>query len=161
MSGVMEMPKPEPQKEHQWLSRLLGEWSMTGEAMMGPEPQTFHGTERARSIGGVWVIVEGEGAVPEGGTSQSIMTLGYDPQKQRFVGSYLGSMMTNLWVYDGVLEGDVLTLDTEGPGMDGSPARYKDRIEFKSDDERVMTSHIQAADGSWTHIMTMTSRRTK
>ncbi|HEU4888345.1 MAG TPA: DUF1579 domain-containing protein [Thermoanaerobaculia bacterium] len=160
------MTKPEPQKEHQWLARLVGDWSMEGEANMGPgTPETFKGTESARSIGGLWVIVEGEGAMPGGGTSTSMMTLGYDPQKKRFVGSFLGSMMTNLWIYEGTLDADgrVLTLDTEGPGMsgDGTLAKYKDSIEFKSDDERVMTSQVQGADGTWTQIMTMTSRRKK
>ena len=33
-----------------------------------------------------------------------IMTLGYDPQKKRFVGTLIGSMMTHLWVYDGALD---------------------------------------------------------
>jgi hypothetical protein len=156
------MNKPEPQKEHQWLSRMVGEWSMDGEAMMNPgQPsERFKGIERVRSMEGVWIIAEGEGEMPGGGASTSIMILGYDPQKQRFVGTF-ASMMTNLWIYDGTLEGDVLTLDTEGPGMDGTMAKYKDRIEIKSDDERVMTSHMQTADGSWTQIMTMTLRRTK
>lgn len=163
---MTEMTKPEPQKEHQWLARLVGEWTLEGEASMGPDtPTKFQGTERGRSLGGVWFIVEGEGAIPDGGTSQSMMTLGYDPQKQRFVGSYLGSMMTNLWIYEGTLDADgrVLTLDTEGPGMagDGTLSRYQDAIEFKSDDERVMTSRVLGADGTWTHIMTMTCRRVK
>ena len=159
------MTKPEPQKEHQWLSRMAGEWTLEGEAMMGPDkpPQKFGGTESGRSIGGVWVIVEGEGTMPDGGTSTSFMTLGYDPQKQRFVGSFMGSMMTNLWIYEGTLDADgrVLTLDTEGPSMsgDGSISKSKDSIEFKSDDERVMTSQAQMADGSWVQLMSMTSRR--
>ena len=29
-------PKIEPQKEHQWLQRLVGEWTCEGEAMMKP-----------------------------------------------------------------------------------------------------------------------------
>ena len=158
------MNKPEPQKEHQWLSRMVGEWTMDGEAMMNPgQPNvSFKGTERIRPMGDVWIVAEGEGEMPgSADTSTSLMVLGYDPQKQRFVGSFSGSMMTNLWIYEGTLDGDVLKLDTEGPGMDGAMAKYQDRIEFKSDDERVMTSQIQAADGSWKQIMSMTLRRTK
>ena len=28
--------KAEPQKEHQWLQKLVGEWTSEGEADMGP-----------------------------------------------------------------------------------------------------------------------------
>ena len=159
------MDKPQPQKQHQWLARLDGEWTMEGEAMMGPgQPvQKFRGTERTRSLGGLWFLVEGEGEGPVGGVSTSMMTLGYDPRKERFVGTYIGSMMTNMWIYEGALDADekVLTLDTEGPSMsgDGTLSKYKDRIEFRSDDERIMTSHAQGADGTWTQLMTMTLRR--
>ena len=43
----------------------------------------------------------------------------YDPQKQRFVGTWIGSMMTYLWVYEGTLDATekVLTLNAEGPSM--------------------------------------------
>jgi hypothetical protein len=64
------------------------------------------------------------------------MTLGYDPQTQRFVGSFVASMMTHLWPYNGTLnaEGTVLTLDAEGPSFagDGATAKYQDIIEFRS-----------------------------
>ena len=93
------------------------------------------------------------------------MTLGYDPQRRRFVGTFIGSMMTHLWVYDGVLDAaeKVLTLDTEGPDMavEGKIAKYKDVIEFKSDDHRVLTSHVLGDDGKWHGFMTAHYRRRK
>jgi hypothetical protein len=62
-----------------------------------------------------------------------IRSSGYDPQ-QRYVGTWIGSMMTHLWVYDGAPDaaGRVLTLHTEGPHMaaEGQMAQYKDVIEF-------------------------------
>lgn len=161
------MKKPEPQKEHQWLKKLLGEWTFEGEATMGPDapPEKFRGTERVWSIGDLWFLSEGTGEMPGGGSSTSLATLGYDPQKKRFVGTFIGSMMTNLWVYNGSLDASekVLTLDTEGPGMtgDGKIAKYQDVIEIKSDDQRTLTSRVQGEDGQWTQIMTMTYRRTK
>lgn len=161
------MPIPEPQKEHEWLKRLVGEWTFEGEATMGPDkpPSIFKGVERVRSLGGLWFLCEGDGDMPGGGIAKTLMTLGYDPQKKRFVGTFIGSMMTNLWIYDGALDRSerVLTLDSEGPAMsgDGSTAMYKDSIEFKSDDHRVMTSQMQGPDGKWTQVMTMTFRRTK
>ena len=161
------MTKPEPQKEHQWLKKLLGEWTFEGQAMMGPDapPQKFKGTERVRSLADLWFLCDGEGEIPGGGASTTIATLGYDAQKKRFVGTFIGSMMTNLWVYDGALDASekVLTLDTEGPSMtgDGKTAKYQDVIEIVSDDQRTLTSRVQGDDGQWTQIMKMTYRRTR
>lgn len=160
---MTEMKKPEPSPEHQWLQRLIGDWTYEGEANMGPDAPAaqFRGSERVRSLGDIWIVSEGEGGMPGGDTSPSLMTLGYDPKKQRFVGTFLSAMMAWMWVYDGTLEGDRLVLDTEGPSMsdDGTTARYRDIIELRSDTERTMTSESLTPDGSWTRIMTMTLRR--
>jgi hypothetical protein len=72
-------------------------------------------------------------------------------------------MMHNLWVYEGALDatGKILTLNTEGPNMavEGKTSKYKDVIEFKTDDHRVLTSHMLGDDGKWTQIMTANYRR--
>jgi hypothetical protein len=158
--------KTEPQKEHQWLQRLVGEWTLAGEAMEpGQPPAKYTGTESVRSLGGLWILAEGQGEIPGGGAATWIMTLGYDPQKKRYVGTWIGSMMTHLWVYDGELDPDgrVLTLDAEGPNMtaEGKMTKFKDVIEFKSDDHRVLTSHMLGDDGKWQQLMTATYRRKK
>ena len=154
------MQKAEPQEEHRWLHKLVGEWDMEAESAMAPgePPMKTTGTESVRSLGGLWIVAEGEGEMPGGGSGTSLMTLGYDPQKERYVGTWVGSMMTHLWVYDGSLDAGkkVLTLNSEGPGMsgDGKLAKYRDVIELKSDDHRVLTSHVQGEDGSWQSFMT-------
>ena len=76
-------PKIEPQKEHQWLQRIVGEWTCEGEAMMKPgePPVKWKATEVVRPLGGLWIVGEGKGDAPGGGTSISMMTLGYDPQR--------------------------------------------------------------------------------
>jgi hypothetical protein len=161
------MPFPEPHAEHEWLHRMVGEWTVEVEMSMGPDtpPQTSTGTERVRSLGGLWTVGEATGEMPGGGEATMIMTLGYDPLKARFVGTFVGSMMTNMWVYEGALDerGTTLTLDTEGPSMsgDGSLAAYRDVIEMKNDDLRVMTSQGQDSDGNWVVFMTTTYRRVR
>jgi hypothetical protein len=94
-----------------------------------------------------------------------VLTLGYDPQKKRFVGTWFGSMMTALWIYDGQLDstGNLLTLDTEGPSFtgDGTLAKYRDSIEVKSQDHYILRSATQGEGGRWSEFMTSHYRRSK
>jgi len=157
-----------PQKEHEWLNKLVGEWTYETEATMGPgQPLLkFKGTETVRSLGGLWVIGEGQGEMPGGGIGRMIITIGYDPEKGHYVGSWVGSMMTLLWVYQGAVDpdGKTLRLNTEGPNFaDGgkTTAKFQEVIQFHSDDYRTFTSRMQAADGSWQEFMTAHYRRKK
>jgi hypothetical protein len=155
-----------PQKEHRWLERLVGDWTSETEVPTEPgkAPATLKGTERVRSLGGLWVVAEGEGEMPGGGAMTTVMALGYDPTRKRVVGTFVGSMMTHLWLYEGALDAAerVLTLETEGPSMagDGTMARYRDTIEFEGDDRRVFTSRVRRDDGTWHAFMTAIYRRT-
>lgn len=157
----------EPQEEHRWLEKLVGEWEIEGETDMGPDKpaEKTAGTESVRSLGGLWFVAEGSSDMPGGGKGTWVMTLGYDPRKKRYVGNWVGSMMTNQWVYEGELDEDerVLTLETEGPAMDGEGklTKYKDVIEFKDDDHRVLTSHAQGEDGKWGQLVEVRYRRKK
>jgi hypothetical protein len=151
---------PEPQTQHLWLHKLLGEWRYESEVLMGSEqpPARATGVETVRSLGNLWIQCESQGEMPGCGTATNLMTLGYDPQKQRYVGTWIGSMMTYLWLYDGELDADqrVLTLNSEGPDMSGADkiAQYRDIIEFKSDNHRIMTSHALGDNGQWHQFMT-------
>ena len=147
---------------------IIGEWRFEGEAVMSPDqpPCKTTGTERVRALGDLWVVGEGCGKMSDGGgMADMLITLGYDTQQKAFVGSWAGSMMTNMWVYRGALEtsGKVLTLDTQRPGMaaDGKQARYRDVITIKSPDERELSSQVLQPDGTWKRFMTATYRRVK
>lgn len=156
----------EPQKEHQWLQRLVGEWTYEGEAQAGPDKpaEKFKGTETVRSIGGIWIVAEGRGEMG-GDTATMIITLGYDTQARRYVGTWIGSMMTRLWVYEGALDAAerVLTLESEGPHMavEGKMTKYRDVTELASNDHRVFTSHMLGDDGKWQQFMTIHYRRAR
>ncbi len=150
----------EPQQEHHWLQKMVGDWTCEFECDMGPDqPKSKQkATATIRSLGGLWTISEADGETPDGGKSQSIMTLGYDPAKKCFVGSFVASVMTHLWIYDGGsldASGKVLTLNAEGPSFTGDGmAKYHDIIEFLDDDHHTLSSEVQGADGNWTHFMT-------
>ncbi|WP_431284095.1 DUF1579 domain-containing protein [Humitalea sp. 24SJ18S-53] len=149
-----------PQDQHRWLHRMVGSWTVEGECSMGPgvPTESTTGTETVRSLGGLWVIAEGRGKMPDGGEPQHVMTLGYDPEKGAFVGSFIASMGAMMWVYDGRLDtaAQRLTLACEGPDFanPGKRTSFRDIITLQSDDARTLTSEMQAADGAWHQIMT-------
>lgn len=161
------MKDAEPVKEHQWLKKFVGEWTYEGRASMGPgqEEMTFRGAETVRAIGDLWVHGEGRGKMPDGGDSVMLTTIGFDPKKGRFVGTWAGSMMTQLFVYDGWIEKDgrTLVLETEGSSpMEPDKTRtFRDITEFKSDDHRAFRAEMRNDDGSWTRMMSMDFRRKK
>lgn len=159
-------PRAAPQEEHRWLQKLVGDWTYETEAEVEPgKREKFTGTEYVRTLDDIWFLAEGQGETPGGGEATTIMTLGYDPRTKRYVGTFISSNMSYLWLYDGELDatGRVLTLDCEGPRMDGGDGltRYKDVIEFRSDDHRTLTANVLAADGSWQQLMSVDYRRKK
>jgi hypothetical protein len=157
--------KAEPQKEHHWLEQLVGEWTYEGEAVMGPDqpPMKHKGSQSVRSVGGVWIQGEGKWQMPDGRPATTFLTLGYDTAKKQFVGTFIGSMMTYLWVYNGGLDAaeKVLTLDVEGPSFADPTrtARYQDLIEVVSDDHHILHSQVLADNGQWVRFMTAHYRR--
>jgi hypothetical protein len=164
---AQELPKPPgPEKEHQWLEQFVGEWSTESKAEMGPgqPPLECTGTIHSRRIGGLWVLNEMKGEVA--GTSMvGIQTIGYDPGKKRYVGTWVDSMVNYLWQYEGTVDetGKVLTLDAEGPNFmaDGKLAKFRDIYAFKSADEMAISSQMLGKDGKWVTFMSGTAKRAK
>jgi len=153
-----------PQREHLWLRQLIGEW--TYESVLqepGKGPARSEGSERVRPIGAYWVVAEGQGEMPGYGRATTLMTLGFDARKRRYVGSWVGSVMSCLWIYEGTVDatGRKLTLYAEGPDplRDGTLAKYRDVIEIKSEAHRVLTSAVMHEDGTWGELLRTDYRR--
>lgn len=164
----MHAPTPTPQ--HDWLRRLVGEWTSSTSATDGPggATHTMSGRETVRALGDVWVICEAEMHMSDGDAHRSVMTLGFDTAKNKFVGTFIASMMTMIWHYEGTLDADgrTLSLNSSGPSMmpGADPSvfvPYVDAITIVSDDERVMTSTTPGPDGKPVTFMTMIYRRVR
>jgi hypothetical protein len=159
------MDLPKPQKEHDWLQQLVGTWDYEHIASCGPDQpdHTTRGVERVKSLGGLWVLCEGDGEMPDGGRMQMLITLGYDTDKKKFVGSFIANVMTMMWLYEGSLDaaGKVLTLDAEGPNMmdPGKTAKYQDITEMVNPDLRQFRSQVLTPDGKWHQFMRATYKR--
>lgn len=162
-----KMPEmPAPAKEHVWLQQLVGEWETEFECVMEPGKPALKGkgTEKARSLGGFWVVAEGE-ATMDGmpGAMNSLLTLGYDPEKKKYTGTWVDSMTSHLWKYEGAVDstGKVLTFECEGPcpTKPGKLSKFRDVTEIKDKNHRVFTSSILGDDGQWTKMVTVNYRR--
>jgi hypothetical protein len=145
-------------EQHRWLQQLVGDWSYESTVRMGADStETFSGTDRVRALGEFWVIAEGEGEFPGDGPAKMVVTLGFDPVKKRYVGTFIHSKMSYLWHYDGELDGTrrILTLESIGPAMDGSAAtaRYRDVIEIIDESHRDFSSFALGEDGNWREFM--------
>ena len=157
-------PEAKPQEPHKWLQQLVGEWTVSSEMSMGGATWKMESTEKVRAIGGLWTMAEGNLNI--GGMSvTAILTLGFDPRQDLFVGTYVDSTTPYLWSYIGTLDksGKVLTLDTKGPAFNDPEemARYREVITIKSADVRTFSSSIEDGKGGWTTFMTAESRRKK
>ena len=152
------MKAPEPLEQHRWLQRMVGEWSCR---MEGEDHPPW--SETVSPMGDIWIVADSVGQMPDGTVTKTQMTLGYDPARGRFVGAWFGSMMNHMWVYDGQLDGDVLTLDCEGPDFEdtGRTAKYQDVITLYGDDRRTLTARAQLPDGSWRQFMVTEYQRKK
>jgi hypothetical protein len=176
---AQEMPKMPPcayqahfhaqygiKRGHIWLQQFVGEWESESEVFMEPgkPPMKFKGTESSRMIGAFWVVAEGKGDMM-GMPFTSLLTLGYDSEKDKYIGSWIDSMDIYLWRYEGTVDptGKILTLETERPCpmAPGGLSKFKEVTEFKSKDHRVFTSLRQGEDGKWTTVVTVNSRRKK
>jgi hypothetical protein len=167
VAPVQEMPQPPaPSAQHAWLQQLVGEWSVTSEIMMGPDapPMKVESTESVRSIGGLWVLAEGK--MPMGETPMTtLLTLGYDLQEKAYVGTWVDTMQTHMWVYRGTLDDaqKTLTLESTGPSFDDptQTAKYRDAITIVGADQKRWTSTVLGDDGEWTQYLTADYRRKK
>lgn len=152
--------KVEPTPEHLWLQQFLGEWEAeAGEGGCGGGAINF------RSLGQAWLVGDGVMDMPDGDKGYSQITLGFNPDAGRFVGSWVGSMMTHHWVYDGYLDEakKVLSLESTGPSWTepGKMIPYKDVITVISDDHHTLSGNLQKEDGSWEQFMVTHYRRKK
>ena len=154
-----------PVKQHEWLQQFVGEWNVEVEVTTEPgkPPIRGKGTESTRMLGGFWVVAEGEGEMDgTPGTIRSLLTLGYDSNAKKYVGTWIDSMNSYLWKYEGKLDAarKVLTLETEGPcSLRAGLVRFREVTEFPSKDHRLFTSLMLGEDGRWVKMVTAHYRR--
>ena len=154
-----------PVKQHELLKKFEGQWTTTGKAAAteGQPAVETKGSIKSRMLGKFWVVSD-MSAEMSGTKFQALQTIGYDPQKQQYTGTWVDSMMNHMWHYEGRYEESAnrLILEAEGPSFDapGKTAKYRDIYEFKSPGHIVTKSEVRQGD-KWITFMTGEAKRTK
>lgn len=166
IAGAAEMPgMPKPQKEHEWLKQVTGEWEYDAKITMEPGKPAMNtsGTEVSQSVGGFWTVSENNGEMM-GSPFKGIMTLGYSPEKSKYIGTWVDSMQNKMWEYEGTVDesGKKLTLHAEGPCpmQGGKMVKFQESLEIKSPDHKVFSSKVDM-DGKWVDVMHIDYKRKK
>jgi hypothetical protein len=151
---AQEIPKPGP--EHAVLKKLEGTWEATAK---GDGHETKGTMVWKMDLGGLWLISKFEGQFGDMKFHGHGMD-SYDPIRKKYVGVWVDSMSTSPLVMEGTFDKDkkTLTMNGEGPGLDGKPTKYKSVTEMKDDDNAVMTLYMADAKEP---MVTMTYKRKK
>lgn len=163
---AQEVEFSKPEAAQVWLQQFAGEWkSKTKSEPIGDHPATEKaGKMSSKMLGGFWIINR-MAAVAGGFKFQAIQTIGYDPAKKKYVGTWIDSMMNYMWHYEGAVDssGRKLELIAEGPNMIGGKglATYRDSYEFKSADHIIARSEVKDENGEWKTFMTGNLSRIK
>ena len=135
---AQEFPKPGP--EHEVLKQLVGTWDTT---------MKFGGGESKgvvvykMELGGLWLGSSLESDL----FGQKFYGKGldtYDATKKKYVGIWVDSMSTGPMLMEGTYDKakKTLTMDGEGPGMDGKPSKYKSTSEFTDENTMNFTMYM-------------------
>lgn len=167
ISAVAQDPPvaAEPSPEHLWLKKFEGKWKTSGKTSdEDPNAPVMAGTIESELIGKFWAV--NKMTVKFGDFEmQGRQTLGYDKEKEAYVGTWIDSSSDFIWRYEGTVDkgGKLLTLQAEGPDMaqPGKMALYRDCYEFVSPDEMKLISSVKGPDGKWVDFMVGTAKRVK
>lgn len=165
----MDMTPPPQTKEHKWLQQMVGTWRFesVGPEMPtedGSESEPMAGVEVAEPIGDYWVVMTGKasgGPIPG---SKAVLTVGYDHEQGKFVGTWVGSPMTKLFVYDCTFDEseNTLVMACDGPAWSGEgTTQYRDCMKVIDANTREFFSMYQDENGSWNEFMRLRFTRTE
>ena len=147
-----QFPVPEVTKEHKLLKKDVGVWDAEMKLWMaGPdqEPTVSKGSERNRMLGDFWVLstyTSNLGGQDFQGSSQ----LGYDPQKKKFVGTWVDTMSTHISTMEGTYDDATSELTMFMTSVDpesGKEVKAKTVSKYVDKDTRTFVMYMQDPSG--------------
>lgn len=137
--AAMAIPKPTPM--HEKLAECTGDWTAECKVFMpGAEaPEMSVGTEHVEMMGELWQLSHFEGEMM-GQAFEGRSIIGYDPDKEKFVGVWTDTMMPYMiqmeGTYDPATKTITMEVDAKDP-MTGQPQKQKHTTRFPDKNTRV------------------------
>jgi len=157
---------PKPGKQHEALKYFEGTWDATAKFMTEPgKPMAeSKGSEKAELIlGGFWLSFEYKGEMM-GMSFTGRGTMGYDQQKQKYVGTWIDSMKSGLFLSEGKADEQfkVFTMMAQGYcDSEGKAITMKQVYEIKDQDTYTLSFLTPNPDGKEMTTGTIEYKRRK
>ena len=154
------MPMAKPTAEHAGLKADVGVWDakLTVHSPMGE--MESQGVETNRMLGEFWVLSDFEGNVM-GMPFNGQATIGYDPNKKMYVGTWIDSMNTALTLMEGTADadGNITMKSQQMDAMTGAMQNVESVAKRQDEDHRTYESFVVGDDGKKTLMMTIAYTR--
>ena len=138
---------PSATAEHAVLKKEVGSWDATVKMWVaGPDkdPVTSTASETNKMMGEMWLVSDFTSTI-RGQSFSGHGIFGYDPEKKKYTGTWVDSMMPSMAIMAGDdKEKETMTYLMDGKGPDGKPQKTKLVTVFKDKDTRVMMMFAEA-----------------
>jgi hypothetical protein len=158
MSDPPKFSPPAPGPEHAVLARDVGTWDAELTIRMGGAAQESRGVQVCRLVcGGLWLVVD---FVNETTGFDGHGVFGYDPQKKKYVGTWVDPMRTFLAPMDGTWDAATKTMSyvVHHVGPQG-PMEWREVTESVDEKTRVCRTFMAPPGVAEVEVMTATYRR--
>lgn len=154
---------PSVTRAHEWLAKSVGTWDVAGLYYIGPgmDPLDATGTETVTMVGPFWqrgdLKIELFDSVIEG-----ITYIGFDPQRQIFVATWIDTANPYLYRYEGSYDEDTRILSLAGTNTDpstGKPGRYHSLAGYDLPNERSLSLSVEAPGRPESEILSYEFKR--
>ena len=168
-AAIQEAPQkpeiPKPTTEHGRMARAEGVWDASVEVSIGPPgtpPQLSKAVETNRlCCGGLWLVSEfksNPGSAPFEGHGIT----GYEPEKKKYVSTWIDSDLTSPMVSEGAYDAAGMTLTLRGSmSSKGKTLQWRSVEAWKNDDTRQFTMFMRGPNGKETPSLNVTYTRRK
>ena len=149
-------PMPKPGPEHAVLAADVGTWDAIVEVFPGPGAPAMKssGVEVNTLVGGMWLVTEFKGEMM-GMPFEGRGLAGYDPNKKKYVGTWVDTMSTGFAAVESTYDASTKTISgvMEGPDMTGKLMKMREIVQRTGANTRVFSMYAIGADGKETLSM--------